>query len=75
MMKLARRSLRTRRMILERMMVLMVKLKPHMYPLLPLDYGAGWSIPYNAYDSARSSGSNCLGEGYLQARGTEPRTS
>jgi hypothetical protein len=23
------------------------------------DYGAGWSIHYSAYDSARSSGSNC----------------
>jgi hypothetical protein len=31
-MKLARRSLRARRMMLERMMV---KLQPHMYPLLP----------------------------------------
>jgi hypothetical protein len=36
MMKLARRSLRTRRMMLERMMVMMVKLQPRMYPLLPL---------------------------------------
>jgi hypothetical protein len=36
MMKLARRSLRTRRMILERMMVMMVKLQPRVYPLLPL---------------------------------------
>jgi hypothetical protein len=35
-MKLARRSLRTRRMMLERMMVIMVKLQPRMYPLLPL---------------------------------------
>jgi hypothetical protein len=33
---LARRSLRTRRMMLERMMVMMVKLQPRMYPLLPL---------------------------------------
>jgi hypothetical protein len=33
MMKLARRSLRTRRMMLEKMMV---KLQPRMYPLLPL---------------------------------------
>jgi hypothetical protein len=36
MIKLARRSMRTRRMMLERMMVMMVKLQPHMYPLLPL---------------------------------------
>jgi hypothetical protein len=35
-MKLARRSLRTRRMVLERKMVMMVKLQPRMYPLLPL---------------------------------------
>jgi hypothetical protein len=35
MMKLARRSLRTRRVMLERMMV-MVKLQPRIYPLLPL---------------------------------------
>jgi hypothetical protein len=34
--KLARRYLRTRRMMLERMMVIMVKLQPHMYHLLPL---------------------------------------
>jgi hypothetical protein len=33
---LAKRSLRTRRMMLERMMVMMVKLQPRMYPLLPL---------------------------------------
>jgi hypothetical protein len=33
MMKLARRSLRTRRMMLERMMV---KLQPRVYTLLPL---------------------------------------
>jgi uncharacterized protein YlxP (DUF503 family) len=33
MMKLARRSLKMRRMILERMMV---KLQPRVYPLLPL---------------------------------------
>jgi hypothetical protein len=36
MMKLARRSLRIRRMMLERMMVMMVKLQPRVYPLLPL---------------------------------------
>jgi hypothetical protein len=36
MMKLARRSLKTRRMMLERMMAMMVKLQPCMYPLLPL---------------------------------------
>jgi hypothetical protein len=36
MTKLARRSLRTRRMMLERMMVMMMKLQPHMYPLLLL---------------------------------------
>jgi hypothetical protein len=36
MMKLARRSLRTRRMMPEKMMVMTVKLQPHMYPLLPL---------------------------------------
>jgi hypothetical protein len=36
MMKLARRSLRTRRMMLERMMVMMVQPQPHVYPLLPL---------------------------------------
>jgi hypothetical protein len=36
MMKLARRSLRTRRIMPERKMVMMVKLQPHMYPLLPL---------------------------------------
>jgi hypothetical protein len=34
--KLARRSLRTRRMMLDMMMVIMVKLQPCMYPLLPL---------------------------------------
>jgi hypothetical protein len=33
---LARRPLRTRRMMLERMMVMMVKLQPSMYPQLPL---------------------------------------
>jgi hypothetical protein len=60
MMKLARRALRMRRMMLERMMVKIVKLQPHMYHLLPLRrYGAGWSIPYTAYDPARSSGSSC----------------
>jgi hypothetical protein len=39
MMKLARRSLRMRRIKLDRMMVMMVmmvKFQPHMYPLLPL---------------------------------------
>jgi hypothetical protein len=36
MMKLARRSLRTRRRMLERKMVVMVKLQQCMYPLLPL---------------------------------------
>jgi hypothetical protein len=36
MMKLARSSLKTRGMMLERMMVMMVKLQPLMYPLLPL---------------------------------------
>jgi hypothetical protein len=36
MMKLARRSLRMRRMMLERTMVMMVKLQPRVYPLLPL---------------------------------------
>jgi hypothetical protein len=36
MMKLARRSFRTRRVMLERMMVMMVKLQPRVYPLLPL---------------------------------------
>jgi hypothetical protein len=35
-MNLARRSVRTRRMMLERKMVMMVKLQPCMYPLLPL---------------------------------------
>jgi hypothetical protein len=56
MMKLARRSLRTRRMMLERMV------KPHHACILCFhydDYGAGWSIPYTAYDPARSSGSSC----------------
>jgi hypothetical protein len=57
MMKLVRRSLRTRRMMLERMMV---KLQPHVYPHFHYDdYGAGWSIPYTTYDSTRSSGSSC----------------
>jgi hypothetical protein len=40
MMKLARRSLRTRRRMLERMMVMMVKLQSHMCPLLPLQVEA-----------------------------------
>jgi hypothetical protein len=35
-MELARRSLRMRRMLLERIMVMMLKLQPHLYPLLPL---------------------------------------
>jgi hypothetical protein len=34
--RLARRPLRTRRMMLEKMMVMMVKLQPSMYPQLPL---------------------------------------
>jgi hypothetical protein len=34
--EVGKRSLRTRRMILERMMVMMVKLQPRVYPLLPL---------------------------------------
>jgi hypothetical protein len=34
--EVGKRSLRTRRMMLERMMVMMVKLQPRMYPLLPL---------------------------------------
>jgi hypothetical protein len=61
MMNLARRSLRTRRMMLERMMVMMVKL--HHACILYFhydDYGAGWSIPYTSYDPARSSGSSYL---------------
>jgi hypothetical protein len=60
MIKLARRSLRTRRMMLERMMVAMVKLQPCMYPLYFHydNYYAGWPIPYTAYDLARSSGSS-----------------
>jgi hypothetical protein len=53
-MKLARRSLRMRWMMLERMMV---KLHAHMYYYY--DYGSGWSIPYSNYDPARSSGSCC----------------
>jgi hypothetical protein len=36
MMKLARRSLKTRRKMLERMMVMMVMLQPRMYPQLSL---------------------------------------
>jgi hypothetical protein len=36
MMKLERRTFRMRRMVLERMMVMTVKLQPRMYPLLPL---------------------------------------
>jgi hypothetical protein len=34
--EVVKRSLRMRRMMLERMMVIMVKLQPRMYPLLPL---------------------------------------
>jgi hypothetical protein len=57
--------------MLERMMVMMVKLQPHIYPLLPLlRLGLGWSIPYTDYDPARTSGSCCLGGGCLQERGT-----
>jgi hypothetical protein len=35
--KLARRSLRKRRMMLKRMMVMMVKLQPRMYPHIHYD--------------------------------------
>jgi hypothetical protein len=51
MMKLARRSLKTMRMMLERMMVMMVN-SSHACTLYFHydDYGAGWSIPYTAYD-------------------------
>jgi hypothetical protein len=60
MMKLAKRSLSMRRKMLEKMIVMTLKLQPHMYLYFHYDdYGAGWSIPYIAYDSARSSGSSC----------------
>jgi hypothetical protein len=55
-MKLARRSLRMKRMKLERMMVRMVKLLSHLYLYFHYDdYGAGWHIYYTDYDPARPS--------------------
>jgi hypothetical protein len=57
MMNLGKKSLRTRRMMLVRMMV-----KPSHACTLYFhydDYSGGWSIPYTAYDSTRSNGSSC----------------
>jgi hypothetical protein len=39
------------------------------------DYDARWSIPYTAYDLARSRESSCWGGGYLQECGTKARSS